>query len=69
MPIMEISVIPMGTETPSVSRYVIEALKMLKKEKGINYELTAMCTIIEAQSLDLLLNIAKKMHLALLDEK
>lgn len=48
---------------------MIEALKMLKKEKGINYELTARYTIIEAQSLNLLLNIAKKMHLALFDEK
>lgn len=42
---------------------------MLKKEKRINYELNAMCTIIEAESLDLLLNIAKKMHLGIFNEK
>jgi uncharacterized protein YqgV (UPF0045/DUF77 family) len=28
-----------------------------------------MCTIIEAESLDLLLNIAKKMHLGIFNEK
>jgi len=69
MPIMEINIIPMGTPTTSVSKYVRKALKVLKKEKRINYELTAMGTIIEAEALDLLLNTAKKMHLAIFNEK
>jgi len=59
----------MGTPTTSVSKYVRKALKVLKKEKRINYELTAMGTIIEAEALDLLLNTAKKMHLAIFNEK
>ncbi len=66
---MEINIIPIGTQTSSVKKYVGEALKVLKKEKRINYELTAMGTIIEAESLNLLLNIAKKMHLAIFNEK
>jgi len=53
----------------SVTKYVGKALEVLKKEKRINYELTAMCTIIEAEILDLLLNIAKKMHLGIFNEK
>ena len=69
MSIMEINVIPIGTPTSSVSKYVTEAVKVLKKEERINYELTAMGTIIESESLDLLLNIAKKMHLAVFSEK
>ncbi|RLD17641.1 MAG: thiamine-binding protein [Caldiserica bacterium] len=66
MPIMEISIIPLGTETPSVSKYVASALKILEKEEGIKFELTSMGTIIEADSLKRLLNIAYKMHQAVL---
>jgi uncharacterized protein (TIGR00106 family) len=62
MPIMEITVIPLGTKSPSVSKYVAELIDVLKKEKDIKYELTSMSTIIEAESLDKLFVVAKKMH-------
>ena len=62
MPIMEISVVPLGTKTVSVSKYVASSIEVLKKEKSIKYKLTAMGTIIEADSVGKLLNIAKKMH-------
>lgn len=68
MPIMEVNIIPLGTKTPSVSRYIASALRILKEEKNIKYELTAMATIVEADSLDLLLSLAKKMHQAVLNE-
>jgi len=61
MAIIDVSVIPLGTETPSVSKYVAEAIKVLKDEKGVKYELTAMGTIIEGQ-LPHLLSLAHKMH-------
>ena len=64
MPIMEINIIPLGTKTPSVSKYIADALRVLGKEKNIIYELTAMGTIVETDSLDLLLTLAKKMHRA-----
>ncbi len=62
MAIMEISVIPLGTQTPSVSKYVANAIKILKKEKNIKYELTSMGTIVECNSIDKLFDIAKKIH-------
>ena len=62
MPIMEISIVPLGTKTASVSKYVASSIEVLKKEKGIKHKLTAMGTIIEADSVGKLLNIAKKMH-------
>ncbi len=62
MPIMEISIVPVGIRDASVSKYVAEALKVLKNEKGILYELNSMGTVIESDSLDILLEIAKKMH-------
>ena len=69
MAIMEISIIPLGTKTPSVNRYIADALRILGKEKNITYELTAMGTIVQEDSLDLLLTLAKKMHRAVLGEK
>ena len=62
MPIMEISVLPLGTKRVSVSRYVASSIEILKKEKGIKYKLTSMGTIIEADSVKRLLDIATKMH-------
>jgi len=67
MPIMEISIVPLGTKTPSVSKYIVRVLKVLKNEKNIKYQLTAMGTIIEASSLDKLLAIAKRMHKTVLN--
>jgi len=63
---MEISIIPLGTSNASVSSYVADSLRVLEDEKGINYELHPMGTIIEADSLNTLFEIAKKMHEAVL---
>ena len=67
MAIAEVSVVPLGTKTASVSRYVARAIKVLEHEKGIRYELTAMGTIIEGD-LDRILAVVKKMHEAVFDE-
>ena len=69
MPIMEISMVPLGTKTTSVSKYVAEAVKVLKKQKGIIYQLSSMGTIIEADSIGQLLDIAGKMHKTVLRNK
>ncbi len=63
MAIVEVTVIPLGTKTPSVSQYVAMAEKVLEGEKDIRYELTAMGTIIEGD-LGRLLALAEKMHRA-----
>jgi uncharacterized protein (TIGR00106 family) len=61
MAMIDISVVPVGTAGPSVSRYVAGAVGILQKEPGIRYELTAMNTIIEGE-LPHLLALAKRMH-------
>jgi uncharacterized protein (TIGR00106 family) len=66
MALIEISVVPLGTPTPSVSQYVARAVKVLEHEKDIKYELTAMGTIIEGD-LERLLTLARKMHEAVLN--
>lgn len=63
MATMGISIVPVGTGSPSVSTYVANAVKILNQEKDIKYELTAMLTIVEGD-LDRLLDVAKKMHLS-----
>jgi uncharacterized protein (TIGR00106 family) len=59
--IIEVSVAPLGTSTTSVSKYVAAALKLVKAEKGIKYELTGMGTILEGE-LGQLLALVRKMH-------
>ena len=66
MALVEVSIIPLGTETPSVSQYIARAVQVLQAEKDIKYELTAMGTIVEGD-LDRLLALVRKMHEAVFD--
>ena len=66
MAMIEVSVLPVGTPTPSVSRYVAGAIKILQKEPGIKYDLTAMGTIIEGDRAHLLA-LAGRMHQSAFD--
>lgn len=68
MAIMEISVVPIGTETPSVSKYIASALSELEKEEGVAYRLTPMATIVEAKNIKKLFSIAEKMHACVVDK-
>ncbi|MFC2042458.1 MTH1187 family thiamine-binding protein [Chloroflexota bacterium] len=61
MAMVEVSVVPVGTATPSVSKYVVRAVQLLQEERDIKYELTAMGTIIEGD-LEHLLALVKRMH-------
>ena len=68
MPIMEISIVPLGTETTSVSKYITGSIKSLEENKDIKYKLTPMGTIIKADSVEKLFNIATKMHHSVLEK-
>src|SRR3954451_11901098 len=62
MAIVDITVIPVGTGTPSVSEYVIEIQKVLRQYEGkVKYQLTPMSTLIEG-NLKLLLEIVHELH-------
>lgn len=60
MVVAEVSVLPVGTKSPSLSKYVAGALKILKK-KNLKFQITPMSTIIEG-NLDEILEIVKEMH-------
>jgi len=66
MAIVEVSVVPIGTGSPSISEYVVQAVKVLQNEKDLKYELTGMGTIIEGD-LERLLTLVGKMHQAVFD--
>ncbi len=60
MIIASLTVTPVGTETPSLSRYVAECAKVLD-EAGLNHILTPMGSVLEG-SLDEILEVLKKVH-------
>jgi uncharacterized protein (TIGR00106 family) len=68
MAIIEISIVPMGTSTPSVSQYVARAIGVLEKQKSIKYRLTGMGTILEGDLTEVLA-AAQKMHEVIFDEQ
>ncbi len=59
--IAQITIIPLGTETTSLSRYVAACFDIVKQAQNITYELTAMGTIIQGP-LERILELAQKMH-------
>lgn len=60
MPLLEISVIPVGSNTPSFSSNVSKAVELIKS-KGLNYQVTPTATVIEG-NIDQLMEIAKEIH-------
>ena len=63
MAMIEISVVPVGTDSPSVSAHVARAVKELQESSGVRWKLTPMGTVIEGE-LEQLLDLARKMHRA-----
>jgi uncharacterized protein (TIGR00106 family) len=59
--IVRIQVVPLGTATTSLSRYVAACLEPLKQAKDVSYEITAMGTVIQGP-LERVLEIARQMH-------
>jgi uncharacterized protein (TIGR00106 family) len=60
MVIASLTVTPLGTETPSLSRYVAECARVLD-ESGIKHTLTPMGSVLEGP-LEEILEILRKVH-------
>lgn len=60
MAIVEISIVPLGTKSSSLSAYVAQVLRVLE-ESTLQYELTPMGTIVSGD-LDEILKVVRKMH-------
>jgi uncharacterized protein (TIGR00106 family) len=60
MAVVFVTIAPLGTATPSLSRYVAGVERVLDAS-GLRHELTAMGTIIEGD-LDAILAVIRRMH-------
>lgn len=60
MALMQITIIPMGTETPSVGSYVADIQELLA-ESDIEYELNDMGTVLHGNARELL-QLAADIH-------
>ncbi len=60
MAVVFLSITPLGTGTPSVSKYVAGVERILRSS-GLGHQLTAMGTIIEGD-LDAILKVVRQMH-------
>lgn len=61
MAVVGVSVVPIGTKTPSVSSYVAECESVLKKYENLKHKLTPMATVIEGD-LSTIFEAIKEMH-------
>ncbi|MFC2059873.1 MTH1187 family thiamine-binding protein [Chloroflexota bacterium] len=59
--IAEVRIIPLGTGTTSLSHSVAACLDVVKQAQDIDYQLTAMGTIIQGP-LERILELTQKMH-------
>ena len=59
--IAELKVVPLGTKSASLSKYVAAVIDVVKQVKGITYQITPMATIVQGP-LSRVLELAEKMH-------
>lgn len=59
--VVEVTVVPIGTQTSSLSEYVSGCVTVLKETMGVTYQLTPMATIIEGE-LNQVLEVVRRMH-------
>ena len=60
--IAELSVLPVGTTSTSLSKYVAEAVKALNQIKEIKFQVGPMASTIEAETLDKIFQATKAAH-------
>lgn len=55
----ELSVVPIGTGSTSLSEYIANGVKALGQVKGVKYEITPMGTLLEADQIDTIFEACK----------
>ncbi|MCS6817677.1 MAG: MTH1187 family thiamine-binding protein [Blastocatellia bacterium] len=60
MALVEVSVVPIGTGTPSLGDHIAAAVRVLEKA-GVPYEISPMGTLFEGELRDIF-SLARKMH-------
>lgn len=60
MAVLEVSVLPLGTQSASISSYIQEVIEEIERQ-GLNYSVTPTGTVIEGDT-DTLMEISKRLH-------
>lgn len=60
--IADFSIIPVGHGKTSIGRYVAAAIAAMKRIEGLKYNITPMGTVLEADSLETILEAVKVAH-------
>jgi uncharacterized protein (TIGR00106 family) len=60
LPLLEISVVPVGTNTSSFSSYVTDAVRLIE-QNGLHYQITPTATVIEGE-IHQLMDVATQIH-------
>jgi uncharacterized protein (TIGR00106 family) len=60
MPLLEISIVPVGTNTPSFSSDVVDAVRLIEN-RGLKYQVTPTSTVIEGEIPELM-GVAQEIH-------
>jgi uncharacterized protein (TIGR00106 family) len=66
MAVMQISVVPVGTGSTSLSAWVAEAMRVVQAS-GLPHQLTPMATVVEGELAELL-RVAQRVHEALFEQ-
>ncbi len=61
MAIVEVTIVPLGTGSTSVSQYVADCHKVLRDTTDVKWTLTPMSTILEGD-LDQIMTLIRNMH-------
>jgi uncharacterized protein (TIGR00106 family) len=61
MAVVEVTILPVGTSSPSISTYVADCIGILENAPDITYELNSMGTVLEGD-LDRVLALVRQMH-------
>lgn len=62
MALLEISVVPVGTDSPSISSFIAQACREAQRN-GIKFDVTPTATVMEGD-LPALMHVAQQMHQA-----
>ncbi|MDY6911097.1 MAG: MTH1187 family thiamine-binding protein [Chloroflexota bacterium] len=66
MAVAEVSIVPIGTGSPSVSKYVARVVQVLQNQEEIKYEFTPMGTILEGD-VHGIFDLVQRMHRSAFD--
>lgn len=61
MPVCQVTIVPLGTGTPSLSSYVADCQRVLDQYEDLSHQLTPMATVIEGD-LNRILEAVREMH-------